>query len=312
MSFLKRLFEGDTASCLERAEKYERLGKLAMARLELDRALEAVSWDDSVLREQIHASIDRLTKQEQQDAESQAREALKQGDSKKARYYLNIALSKVQEGSAAYKDLKEQLEAIPVGSEESELEEELEPLLDSEAGIDFVERQRALEFWKSGFPPYKEDYYFRRALSSELVRAQAEQVAKSPEDKDALFNFGITLAQLGLVGKATEQIQHFLSLAPEDRDARYFLANLLADQGRDDEAIREFEKTISIDPEFMEAYFYLGQHYENLEDYERAEQCFDYIVRHKGDHDLAEESRAKLEALHAKEASDQTPSDSQD
>src|SRR5262249_53996408 len=178
---------------------YERLGKLGMARLELDRALEAVSWDDSALREQIHASIDRLAKQEQQDAESQAREALKQGDSKKTRYYLNIALSKVQEGSSAYQDLKEQLEAIPTGSEESELEEELAPLLDNEAGIDFVDRQRALEFWKSGFPPYKEDYYFRRALSSELVRAQAEQVAKSPEDKDALFNFGITLAQLGLI-----------------------------------------------------------------------------------------------------------------
>src|SRR5262249_13307280 len=110
MSFLKRLFEGDTASYLERAEKYERLGKLGMSRLELDRALEAVSWDDSALREQIHASIDRLTKQEQQDAESQAREALKQGDSKKARYYLNIALSKVREGSPAYKNLREQLE----------------------------------------------------------------------------------------------------------------------------------------------------------------------------------------------------------
>jgi tetratricopeptide (TPR) repeat protein len=310
MNFLKRLFEGDAASYLERAEKYERLGKLGMARLELDRALEVVSWDDSVRREQIHASIDRLTKHEQQDAESQAREALKQGDSKKARYYLNIGLSKVQEGSPAYKALKEQLEAIPVGSEESELEEELDPLLESEAGIDFVERQRALEFWKSGFPPYKEDYYFRRALSSQLVRAQAEQVAQYPEDKDALFNFGITLAQLGLIGKATEQIQHFLSLAPEDRDGHYFLANLLTDQGRDDEAVREFEKTISIDPEFMEAYFYLGQHYEDLGDYERAEQCFDYIVHHKGHHDLAEESRARLEALQARKSSD-TPNDSQ-
>jgi tetratricopeptide (TPR) repeat protein len=309
MNFLKRLFEADAASHLERAEKYERLGKLGMARLELDRALEATSWDDSVQRDQIHGCIDRLTRQEQEDAESQAREALKRGDSKKARYHLNIALSKVQEGSVACEDLQKQLEAIPVGSEESDLEKELEPFLNSEAGIDFVERQRALEFWKSGFPPYKEDYYFRKAMSSELVRAQAEQVARSSEDKDALFNFGVTLAQLGLIDKATEQIQHFVSLAPEDRDAHYFLANLLADQGCDDEAIREFEKTISIDPEFMEAYFYLGEHYENLEDYERAEQCFDFIVRHRSDHDLAEESRAKLEALQAREESPHSPNE---
>jgi tetratricopeptide (TPR) repeat protein len=311
MSFMKRLFEADTASHLARAEKYERLGKLGMARLELDRALEAVSWEDSVRREQIHASIDRLTQQEQEDAEARAREALRHGDFKKARYYLNVALSKLEEGCLAYQGLQNQLEAIPAGPEEAELEDELESILNAEAGVDFVERQRALEFWKSGFPPYKEDYYFRKALSSEVVRAQAEQVARSPDDEDACFNFGITLAQLGLINKAAEQIRHFVSLKPEDRDAHYFLANLLADQGRDDEAIREFEKTISIDPEFVEAYFYLGEHYENLEDDERAEKCFEHIVRHKSDHELAEESRAKLEALRNKGESGHTPKDSE-
>src|SRR2546422_11586312 len=102
MSFMKRLFEADTASHLARAEKYERLGKLGIARLELDRALEAVSWEDSVRREQIHASIDRLTQQEQEDAEARAREALRHGDFKKARYYLHVALSKLEEGCLAY------------------------------------------------------------------------------------------------------------------------------------------------------------------------------------------------------------------
>jgi len=311
MSFLKRLFETDAASHLARAEKYERLGKLGMARLELDRALESVGWENSNLREQIHASIDRLARQEQQDAEARAREALSQGDSKKARYYLNIALSKLTEGSPAYEEIQNRLEAIPIDPAEAEMEDDLDPLLKSEAGIDFVDRQRALEFWKSGFPPYKEEYYFRKALSSDLVRAQAEQVVQSPEDKDALFNFGITLAQLGLIDKATEQIRRFVSLEPKDRDAHYFLANLLADQGRDDEAIREFEKTISIDPEFVEAYFYLGAHYEDLEDDERAEKCFEHILRHNSNHELAEESRARLEDLRNKRESVHTPNDSQ-
>ena len=309
MSFLKRLFGADVASHLARAEKYERLGKLGMARFELDRALEAVSLEDSDRREQIHVSIDRLTQREQEDAETQAREALTHGDSKKARYYLNVALSKLEEGSPAYQNLQSQLEAIPEGPEEAELEDELEVLLTPEAGIDFVERQRALEFWKSGFPPYKEDYYFRKALSSEVVRAQAEQVAQSPEDADACFNFGVTLAQLGLIDKAAEQIRRFVSLRPKDRDAHYFLANLLADQGRDDEAIREFEKTISIDPDFLEAYFYLGEHYENLEDYERAEKCFEHILRNQNDHELADEARAKLEALRNQGELSHTPKD---
>jgi hypothetical protein len=113
MSFLKRLFGADVASHLARAEKYERLGKLGMARFELDQALEAVSLEDSDRREQIHVSIDRLTQREQEDAETQAREALTHGDSKKGeRYYLNVAFSKPEEGSRLSKPA-ESLEAIP-------------------------------------------------------------------------------------------------------------------------------------------------------------------------------------------------------
>ena len=106
-----------------------------------------------------------------------------------------------------------------------------------------------------------------------------------------------------------QQIRRFVSLKPEDRDAHYFLANLLSDQGRDDEAIQEFEQTISIDPNFLEAYFYLGEHYENLEDYERAEKCFEHILRSKNDHELAEEARAKLESLRNKDELSHTPKD---
>ena len=40
MSLIKRLFGLDVASHLERAEQYERAGKLGMAQLELERALE--------------------------------------------------------------------------------------------------------------------------------------------------------------------------------------------------------------------------------------------------------------------------------
>jgi len=164
-------------------------------------------------------------------------------------------------------------------------------------GISFLDRQRALEFWKSGFPPYKEEYYFNKALTSDVIQAQVEQVSQNPDDADAHFNFGVTLAQLGLINRALEQIRSFVSLRPEDRDGHYFLANLLADQGYDEEAVREFEKTIALDADFAEAYFYLAQCYCQLKDFERAEKLFQHLIEKEKGSGLAEESQAKLEAI---------------
>ncbi len=297
MSFFKKLFGLDVTSHVERAEKYERIGKLGMAKFELEQALDQVGWESNAQREQINAFLDRIELKEQEDAEARAQEALTNVDNKKARYYLNVALSKLDEESPAYDRLLAQLNRIPEEVEEAEIEDELETILRVETGVDFVDRQRALEFWKSGFPPYKEDYYFKKALTSDVIRSQAEQALTNPADPDACFNFGVTLAQLGLINKALDQIRRFALLKPEDRDGHYSLANLLADQGCDDEAIREFEKTISIDPHFMEAYFYLGQHYLNLGDHERAEKIFEHVVQQEKDSELAEDCRAKLEMI---------------
>ena len=110
----------------------------------------------------------------------------------------------------------------------------------------------------------------------------------------------MTLAQLGLVNKALDQIRHFVELKPDDRDGHYFLANLLADQGYDDEAVREFEKTIAIDPNFREAYFYLGKHYLNLGDAQQAERIFTHLLSQDQSSELAEEVRAQLDLIHAK------------
>ena len=57
---------------------------------------------------------------------------------------------------------------------------------------------------------------------------------------------------------------------------------------------------VSIDPEFAEAYFYLGEHYEKLEDYERAKMCFEQTLSSKNSHELADEARAKLQAPRSK------------
>jgi len=189
------------------------------------------------------------------------------------------------------------LDFIPEGIEEAEIEDELEAILRADVGVSFLDRQRALEFWKSGFPPYREEYYFNKALTSDVVQVQAEQASKNPDDADGHFNFGVTLAQLGLIKKALEQIRLFVSLRPEDRDGHYFLANLLADQGYDEEAIREFEKTITLDPGFAEAYFYLAEHYRQLKDFERAERLYQHIIEREKGSELAEESQAKLEAI---------------
>jgi tetratricopeptide (TPR) repeat protein len=268
-----------------------------MARLELENALEMTGLRDEAQRKQINVLLDRIAMSDQEDTEAQAEEALRNGDHQKARYYLNVALSRLEEGSSEFDRIKSKLDFIPEGIEEAEIEDELETILRADVGVSFLDRQRALEFWKSGFPPYREEYYFNKALTSNVVQAQAEQVSKNPDDADGHFNFGVTLAQLGLIKKALEQIRFFVLLRPEDRDGHYFLANLLADQGYDEEAIREFEKTITLDPGFAEAYFYLAEHYRQLKDFERAERLYQHIIEREKGSELAEESQAKLEAI---------------
>ena len=297
MSLIKRLLGMDLASHLERAEKWERAGKLGMAQLEYERAIEIAAAADAEQREQINARMDALAARQHEDAEARALEALKAGNHEQARYHFNVALSKLEEDSPAYNRILTQLNSLPEEPMDSELESKL---FGTDAGIDFVDRQRTLEFWKSGFPPYKEEYYFNKALTSELVLAQSEQATKDPADADACFNFGVTLAQLGLVDKALDQIRRFVELKPDDRDGHYFLANLLADQGYDDEAVREFEKTIALDPNFREAYFYLAQHYLNLDDTQHAERIFTHLLSEDPNSESAEEVRAQLKLIHAK------------
>jgi tetratricopeptide (TPR) repeat protein len=307
MSFLRKLFGMDAGAYIQRAWKYEQVGKLGMARLECERAAELIEHQDPASQEELKATLDRIAAKEQGNAEFSAQQSLKSGDLKKARYYLNVAISKLDEGSPAYNDLLIQRNSIPEDSEEAAVEDELQSLLRSEPGVSFVDRQRTLEFWKSGFPPYKEDYYFNKALTSEIFCAEAEKVARNPSDADACFNFGVTLAQLGLIDKALEQLRRFVILKPDDRDGHYFLANLLADAGDDDLAIREFEKTIALDPVFGEAYFYLAKHYESLGDLEAAQKLYEHVLGQSAETELVEEAKQRLETIlsiknHQKEA----------
>jgi tetratricopeptide (TPR) repeat protein len=295
MSLIMKLLGLDVASHLERAEKWEKAGKLGMAQLELERAMDIAGAADAGQREQINARMDALAAKQHEDAEARAAEAMKAGDHEQARYHFNVALSKLEEDSPAFNRILEQLNALPEEPGDSELKS---TLFGTDAGVDFVDRQRTLEFWKSGVPPYKEEYYFNKALTSDLVLAQFEQAAKNPEDADACFNFGVTLAQLGLVNKALDQIRRFVEMKPGDRDGHYFLANLLADQGYDDEAVREFEKTIALDPNFREAYLYLGKHYLNLDDAPQAERIFTHLLNQDQNGELAEEARTQLDLIH--------------
>ncbi|MFN8007801.1 MAG: hypothetical protein U0V70_12390 [Terriglobia bacterium] len=297
MSILRKLFGTDAEDHLQRALKYEQVGKLGMARLECELAEELIEHRTTASSEELSSLRQRIAAKEQEDAESRAQEALRRGDLRNARYYLNIAISKLDEGNAHYSDLVILRDSIPADSVEVAVEDELQSLLRSEPGVNFVDRQRTLEFWKSGFPPYREEYYFNKALTSEVLRAESEKVAENPNDADACFNFGVTLAQLGLIDKALSQLRHFVSLKPDDRDGHYFLANLLADEGYDDLAIREFEKTIALDPGFHEAYLYLAKHYENLGDFDSAQKLYEHLLSLPGESELREEASQRLDAL---------------
>jgi tetratricopeptide (TPR) repeat protein len=297
LDLLRELLGWDVEGCLQRAEKYERIGKLGMARLELENALEVASLKNEAQRRQINERLDRILSEEQKDLESQAQDALSRGDSQRARYFLNAALSKLEEGNPEFDRVAAKLDSIPESSEEAEVEDELNVILRADVGVRFLDQQRALEFWKSGFPPYKEEYYFNKALTSEVIKTQVAQVNQNPGDADANFNLGLTLAQLGLIGKALEQIRRFVLLKPEDRDGHYMLANLLADEGVEEEAIREFEKTISIDPNFTEARFYLAELYYRLDDFDSAAGLYHLVAEMEKGGNLSEDSRMRMQAI---------------
>jgi tetratricopeptide (TPR) repeat protein len=294
MSLFKTLFGFDATASMERAEKYERLGKLDMARLELEDALSNLPPGEREVRGTINAALDRIFRHEDEDSLARAEEALARGELKQARYFFNAALAHQPEGTPVYLALQEKLNAVPQDMEDAGIEDELDSTLRAEVGIDFLGRQRTLEFWKSGYPPYKEEYYFKKALTSDVVQAQVREVQEKPDDPDACFNLGVTLAQLGLVQKALEQIRHFLELRTDDREGLFFLANLLADDGQEAESIRIFEKVISLDPNFLEAYYYLGVVYSRLGDDTRARQLFRQVVERGQGTELAEEARAQL------------------
>src|SRR5262245_41032513 len=144
MSLIKRLFGLDVTSHLERAERYERAGKLGMAQLELEQALEIAGATDPAEREQINARMDSLAARLQEDAERRGLEALKAGNPQQARYYFNVALSKLEEDSPVYNQILEKLNTLPEEPDEEGLEG---ILFATDAGGDLVERQRNVGFW---------------------------------------------------------------------------------------------------------------------------------------------------------------------
>jgi tetratricopeptide (TPR) repeat protein len=297
MSLFKTIFGFNAATSLERAEKYEKLGKLDMARLELEEALSNLPPGEREFRETINSRLDRIVRQESEDSLAQAENALAHGEVRRARFYLNVAQARQAEGTPEYQAIQEKLNKLPQDLEEAGIEDELDSMLRAEVGINFLDRQRKLEFWKSGFPPYKEEYYLKKALTSEVVQAQVREVQERPDDPDACFNLGVTLAQLGLVIRALEQIRHFLELRPDDREGLYLLAHLLSDDGQEAESIRIFEKVISLDPEFLEAYYYLGIVYVRLGDEFRARQLFQQIIKKGEGTELAEEAQTQLDEM---------------
>src|SRR5262249_23843322 len=149
MSLVKKLFGLYVASHLERAEKYERAGKLGMAQLELERALEIVNQAEREEWEQINSRIDALSSTHLEHAETRGLESLKAVHHQQPRDDFNVALCKLEEGSSDFHRILERLGSLPEESNENGLES---TLFGTDAGIDFVDRQRTLEFWKSGVP----------------------------------------------------------------------------------------------------------------------------------------------------------------
>ena len=59
----------------------------------------------------------------------------------------------------------------------------------------------------------------------------------------------------------------------------------LTDSGNYQEAISCFEKAVQVDPQNYTAWLDMGVVYFNLGEYEKAEKCYKYILKHKPNSD---------------------------
>jgi tetratricopeptide (TPR) repeat protein len=294
----KELSEEEIDRLIERADSYAKRGQHGFARLEYLKALHGAQRANHRAQE-INDKVQEANQHLVGKNVERYKSLMQAGDATAAIESLETALRLCDQGSQQQRDLLEEYETAASRERVNNLTEELQMWVDQgiAPGVQFVDRHRKWMMALTASSPFDDRLnQSENIISLELIPLY-QKVIDEPENADARYNLGLTLAQYGLLQRATTQFQKYVELKPEDPEGYFILGNILADRGHFDEALMQLEKTLQLSPAYQGAYFYMADIYEKNDDHEEAARLYGTVTELDPRSEFAEEARARLQNL---------------
>ena len=291
----KELTDEEIDSLLERGYDYAQQGRFGFARLEYLKAFHGAEPSGYRLEEiekQLREASQRLVEKNLE----QYRNLMESGDTSSAVESLGTALRLCEEGTEQYCQLMKMYQLATSKQRAEDLAEELRMWVDQgvEPGVQFADRHRKWMMALAVGNPFDDRLDHSDDIVSEDLLPLYQKVVDEPENADARYNLGLTLAQYGLLNRATTQFQRYVGLKPDDPEGFFILGNILADRGLFDEALLELESAIRLNHGYQGAYFYMAEIYEKQGDLNEATRLYRTVIDLDPKTEFADEARGRL------------------
>jgi tetratricopeptide (TPR) repeat protein len=122
--------------------------------------------------------------------------------------------------------------------------------------------------------------YFKSQNYETGLEIIEDVIKEYPDDKKLLNNKALILVKLNRTEEAIETVKRLINIDPDDGNSFDTYGEVLKDLGKYAEAIENFEKAIELDPKgwyLVETYQKMGECYEELENDEKASQCYQKV-----------------------------------
>ncbi|HEY3131067.1 MAG TPA: tetratricopeptide repeat protein [Acidobacteriota bacterium] len=295
MGLFKELTDEEIDNLIKRGYDYVQQGRFGFARLEYLKAFHGAESSGHRL-EEIEKMLRQASQRLVEKNLEQYHNLMESGDTASAVEALSTALRLCEEGTEQYCQLMKMYQLVTSKQRAEDLAEELRMWVDQgvEPGVQFADRHRKWMMALAVGNPFDDRLDHSDDIVSEDLLPLYQKVVDEPENADARYNLGLTLAQYGLLNRATTQFQRYVGLKPNDPEGFFILGNILADRGLYDEALLELESAIRLNHGYQGAYFYMAEIYEKQGDLNEATRLYRTVIDLDPKSEFAEEARGRL------------------
>src|SRR3989442_9475613 len=295
MGLFKELTDEEIDNLIKRGYDYVQQGRFGFARLEYLKAFHGAEPSGYRL-EEIEKELREASQHLVEKNLERYRNLMESGDTASAVEALATALRLCEEGTEQYCQLMKMYELATSKQRAEDLAEELRMWVDQgvEPGVQFADRHRKWMMALAVGSPFDDRLDHSDDIVSEDLLPVYQKVVDEPENADARYNLGLTLAQYGLLNRATTQFQRYVGLKPNDPEGFFILGNILADRGLYDEALLELESALNLNHGYQGAYFYMAEIYEKQGDLNEASRLYRTVIDLDPKSEFAEEARGRL------------------